>query len=247
MSNLTANTTTPATTAELPELAASLDQELGLFRSYSNTMDIPAEAGTRIVKALYQVNKQTKTKKANNAFVRIPTSHLTEQTIIDSIEKLAPFALGWLRTVENELIKKQHAGGALEVNVDSLNLDAILAALEESDTSARLTKEDIGAWFDSSMAPKLLAHLEVKLAVDLEATDAESVAKQTRLIKTIEAYKGQFAGLANVKGMIPEANREAMKTALDICEAAESGLLGRRIIAKLETLSKSDEGLLEAL
>ena len=214
----------------------ALGEKLGQFKAYANDLPIAEITGTRIVKCLYQINKKTGEKVADNAYVRIPTKHLTEQTIIDRISDLAPYILNYLQSEEDKIIKEDHRKGALQVYTEYLTLDKIVEALEISGNSGRLNKEKIEAWFTAIMYEPLLLLVADKVAPGRsEFTPAE----EYKIELSINAYKELFISLASPKTVLPENCREALINVITKC-GAESDFLGSRFIKRIESMSKND-------
>ena len=226
----------------------SLGESLGEWKAYDSQLPIAEIAGTRIVKALYQVAKTgaNKGKKAgNNSYVRIPTKHLNEEGIVSGVVELSPYILGWLQSVEDTVLKAQHKEGRLNVFCDSLSLESLMEYLEETSESGRLNKERINEWFTEELADTLTLKFAAKLGVaDInDATEAQLVKIQA----VIMSYKLKFASLAGGKTFIKDEDCTAMITVINSCDDASETLLGKRFITKLEKMMIKEESLLELL
>jgi hypothetical protein len=232
---------TVALTAELSKLG----EVLGAPKPYDSQLPIAEIAGTRIVKCLYQVSKtgaNAGKKKQENTYYRLPVKHLTEELIVSRIAELSPYVLGYLQEIEDKEIKAYHAQGGIAVRCESLSIDKIIEALEASEAGARLNKEKIEAWF----VAELQDSLAVAFAERLGISESSSEAELEKLEMVLNAYKAKFASLAGGKTYIKEADCIAM-IAVIVKADAESSLLGKRFIARLEGMKKKEDDLLLSL
>lgn len=213
------------------------------FKPYSAQLDIPQEAGNRVVKCLYQVNKKTGKKVRENSYIRIPVSHLTEEHIVDRITELTPYVLGYLQGIEDEIVKESHKGGATSIFVAGLSIDKILERLEASEVGARLNKEKIEVWYDSYLKESLMVLFAEKLGID-DQSGAEVYAK---LELILGAYKAKFGSLASPKTSYNESDIAAMLGVISSVDAAKESLIGKRFTKRLKGMGKKEEELLLAL
>lgn len=222
---------------------AKLGEVLGQFKAYDSQLPIAEIAGTRIIKCLYQVNPKTKTKARDNAYVRVPTKHLTEEHIVSRVAELSPFILAWLQEQEDKAIKEDHRKGSLQVFTQYLSLDKLLEALEESLESSRLNKDKINAWFTDKLEDTLCDKFGAKMGI----TDSSTESELLRLAALVQAYKVKFAMLASPKVFLKEEDCAAMIRVIEVSEEAASSVLGQRFISKLKGLNKVEDSLLEML
>lgn len=245
--NTTANIPSAATivqaTKDRNEMMATLGERMGEWKAYDSQLTIPEIAGTRIVKALYQTNKATNKKLRENSYVRLPTSHITEEVIVARISELSPYVLSWLQELEAIELRAAHKKGQINVFTDGLSLDAIIARLEESETGARLNKEKIEAWYDSY----LLNSLTMLFAAKMGITDTASEEQLAKLEIVLNAYKAKFASLASGKVYIKESDCKAMIVVIRSDDDAAASLLGMRFISRLEKMQEKEDDLLLAL
>lgn len=223
--------------------------DYGKFCAYDSQLPIAEIKGTRIVKCLYKASKKDGKiipSKWNNSYVRVQTRHISQAAISENIEKLSPHLIAYLQTIEDAMIKEMHKKGQLNVYVNSLSLDAIIAELEETSDSGRLNGDKINNWFDEV----LLDNLSVQFAEKLGLTENSSEVELSKLEIIVTAYKSKFASLAGGKSFLPENDIKAMLTVLDKCanEGEDSGnYLTGKIRARLENMNKKDDELLLAL
>ena len=175
-----------------------------------------AFTGQRLVTACYREDKKTGTNRTNRA-ASIPMLSITE---LDSkMSVLKPLLVTYLESVQDKLFKALlDANGTNGTVVDiaevDINLDACIAALQDSDSSGnRLTKESIGLWFgDSGLEAQLSLVLADKLGIGEVPTDAES-----KRVETIcNEYKAKLAALAGGKTSYNENLALSLKKALSL-------------------------------
>lgn len=220
-----------------------LGEKLGQWKLYDSQLTLAEVTGTRIVKALYQVNKKTGKKLQENSYCRIPTKHLTEEIIVDRVTELSPFILEWLQEVESLMIREEHSKGSLQVFTEYLSLDKLISHLEEKQLSGRLNKDKISAWFTDY----LLDELALKFAARLQITGESSELELAKLDAVLAAYKAKFELLASPKVFLKEEDCLAMITVIQSCEKAAGSLLGKQFITKLQGMNKKQDDLLMTL
>tara|TARA_R110000744_G_scaffold372015_2_gene483365 strand:- start:3080 stop:3889 length:810 start_codon:yes stop_codon:yes gene_type:complete len=225
----------------------ALGEELGKFKAYDSQLPIADIEGTRVVKCLYQANKEGK-KLAENSYVRIPTNHLTEELVANRISELTPYILTYFQSIEDLAIKNDHKAGIVSVYTESLSLDKIIEALEVSEAGSRLNKEKIEAWFEAEVESPLSVLFAGKLGIDLSseraAIDPAYEAKLVKLEQVLTSYKAKFASLASGKTYIKEEDCVAMIAVVEQVEADKS-LIGSRFVARLnKMMTKEDDTLM---
>lgn len=220
-----------------------LGEKLGEFRAYDSQLPIAEIAGTRIVKCLYQINPKTKTKAQENAYVRLPTKHLTEEHICARVVELSPYILGWLQEQEDKEIKDLHKKGGLQVYTEYLSLDKIIEVLEAASESSRLNKEKIETWFTDKLEAELAELFGAKMGLNESSSEHEV----NKLVLVLAAYKAKFAQLASPKSYLKEEDCLAMIKVIQSVDEARDSILGIRFVSKLGEMNKKVDDLLLAL
>jgi hypothetical protein len=214
---------------------------LGRYNAYDAQLDIPEIAGTRIVKCLYQVSKtgvNAGKKVKENSYVRIPTGHINEESIVDKIELLMPHMIAWLQAVESDMIKSEHKLGLLSVYSDGLSIDKVIGKLEEIDLGARLNKEMVESWF--------VQYIESPLCTKFANKLGDSDPDGSTLNAVLAQYKAKFGSLASPKTGYKDSDCTAMIDVIKQCDPELNGL-SSRLILKLETMSQKVEEVLLTL
>lgn len=230
---------------ERNKMLDELGETLGTFHPYDSQLPITDIIGTRIVKCLYQaatsgVNKGKKAQE--NAYVRIPTKHLTDEKVMDNIAELVPFITSWLQDIESSMIKENHRKGVLRVATDYLDISKLIEHLEDNAASSRLNKVMIEEWFNKTIADSLAVKFASKLGLNEHSSELEL----ERIEMVLAAYRNKFSSLASPKIFIKEDDCLAMINVIREC-GADNTLLGNRFIAKLNKMSEKQEDLLLSL
>ena len=241
------NQTTLVKTAEVkaPYVTPNV---VGNFYDYDAQVEVPELAGLRTVKCLYR-NQEGTTNPKQSSYVRIPSAHISDETIIDKIEELLPHFVAYLQSIEDAEIKKNHSAG-ISLYLDGLGLDKILELLEASENGARLTKEKIEAWFDSEVSSIVMYMFGSKLGLDMNVETSEHDPELfARLLKAVNAYKAKFSLLAGSRVSLSKPDCAAMLALLNEVEVqlGKPTSLSKRFISKLNKLSETDDELLMSL
>lgn len=231
--------------ATVQEGLAALGEKLGEWKGYDSQLPITEITGTRIVKALYQVNKKTGKKLQENSYVRIPTKHLTEEIIVSRVKELSPYILNWLQEVEALSLRDEHKKGRLNVFCNNLTLDSLIDILEQQNEGGRLNKEKVESWFTDKLEESLTIKFAAKMGITEEASEEQLV----KLENILKAYKTKFASLASPKCFLKEEDCFAMIAVIEACEPEEESrsLLGSRFITRLKGMNEKEEDLLMSL
>ena len=218
-----------------PTASIDLDLVTGQYHDWHNQLVIPAIAGTRIVTCLYQVNKTTGKKLKESSYVRIPTAHLTDQTVKDNMSELLPFVTAYLQEIEDKIIKDEHKVGLTCVYSSGLSIAKIIDRLEADSTSGRLSKEVIQTWFADEILEKLGVVLSEKLSLDIN---------DDKIVTLLAGYLAKFESLSNPKLTMKPANCQQL---ISLIAAIGESSLASKLTSKLEKLAKQNEDLLESL
>ena len=118
-----------------------------------------------------------------------------------------------------------------------LGTDAVLEAMRRECESQRMTKDAIGAWFDSDLAPAVGARIESKM----HGIAADKVAK------IVESYKLRFQSLAGRDVSMTDVVKAQLTTALELLtEEQGEHVIAVKVMEKLTEVSEASE-VLESL
>lgn len=237
--------TTGATAAILARDAALLaaGETLGQYKPYNSQIELAEIPHTRAVKVLYRNDpKLPAAEQKQSVYVRVPTKHLTEEVVASNIAELAPYVVAWLQGVEDSIIKEEHKAGLLSVYTEALSLEKLCEYLDNTaESSGRLNKEKIDAWFEDKLAAPLSLLFADKLGLNLDtATEADL----TKLVTVLNAYKSKFSALANPKCWVKPEDRAAMIKVINECGVSEDSIGARFILRLTKMDAKQEETLL---
>jgi len=229
-----------------PSTAPVVTGNNGEWRDYDSQLPIADKDGTRVVTVCY---KQTAAMKAsgkdarNNVYTRIPTPHLTEATVVDAASELAPFVLAYLRSVEDETIRKAHKDGQSSIYCEGLSLAKLMGTLEEAGNGGSIDAEQITEWFTTNMSERITQLICDKLDTDPSDLTGESLAKVSAVV---DGYLSAFISLASGKTQMPVAQRTRLATAMEVCSVTDT-LMGQRFTKRFAKMLAKEEEALSAL
>lgn len=218
---------------------------LGQYHAYDSQIELPEIKGTRIVKCLYQINKQTGQKVKDSAYVRIP-DHIDTIAVEARINDLAPYVVTFLQSVEDGMIKAEHKVGQLSVFCDALSIDKLITRMDELELGARLNADKIEAWFKEVIADDLGLLFATKLGIDDNSGDEDI----NKLALIITAYQKKFASLASGKTNLKPEDCVAMIAVIE--SVVDNGVntvdpMSARFIHKLTRMQDKEQDTLLAL
>lgn len=190
-----------------------------------------AFAGQRLAKVTYKTDKETGVKKDSKA-VSLPLVAVEE--ISSNLVALTPYIAEYLQGVQDKIVRERIDGGASSISAADVSVEGIIAHLELEDTGSgtggRLTKEIVGAWFDSEVSDSLALVLAEKLGVSSVPTDAESA----QILRVVDTFREKVAALAGGKTSYPAALASSIKKCIDLAPAGDS--IAVRFNARLDKM-----------
>ena len=233
----------PLASTVMQEQLAKHKETLGQFKPYDAQLTIPDIAGTRIAKLLYQVNKKTGTKAAENSYVRLPIKHLSDAAITEQLPSLLPHIHDWLASIEDLQIRESHKKGQLNVFTDGLSIAKLVEVLESSGNGERLNKDKIAAWFKEYMQEGMEDLVATKLGITAEGIDAGTVTQVQidKIDMIVRAYKVKFESLAGGKTALPDADCLAMIDVIGKVAGAGDSILGEKFVARLTKMMEKEK------
>ena len=202
------------------------------------------EVGRRTAKIMYKIAKTGANagvvKGINSCLLVAP---LDDADVNDNWEELKPFVRSFLESKQDEVIKAIHLREVKEVSLDSINMNAIISHLKASQVSARVNKEMIASWFDSSISDILAVRLAEKLGVSETPTEADA----DKIDMFLNVYKSRLSGLAsNLTSYLPEEAEKLLK-AVEVVEVKDA--ISMKLVERLDKMINpaSSEELLSLL
>ncbi len=217
----------------LDERLAALGEVMGVIKAYDNQMTLIEIEGTRISKMLYQTNKKTGNRVADNSYTRIPTKHLDTAELIENAELLVPYLRTYLQGIEDSVIKADHVKGLTEVYCPGLSLNKIIAELDKRELGGRITKEQIASWCINVLMPELAPLILAKMGFDdVDDLDDERAIEFNAVLRN---YRNKLESLASPSPSIKTDDCESLISVIGKCEAADD--IGSRLVLKLEKMA----------
>lgn len=201
------------------------------FRPYDPKMHYPEIPGFRQVKCMYKVDKKTGKKPHANSYIRI-ADYIHESSVQDNLTALMPYIVAFLKDQENGYIKSLHMAGKTKVAADDVSFDALVEYMEQNTASARLTKEDVEAWFAAKIEAPLIDAVSERLGVSEEPTEQEL----DKLAAIVETYKTKLSGLAGGRTVYRAEEAERLQAALVRAGVATGDVIGSRFNDRLEKM-----------
>ncbi len=167
-------------------------------------------------------------KRASKA-VSVPV--IADEAIVGNIELLVPHIRSFIEGVQDKIIRDLLDKNPDTLHVANVDIDmsACLEYLENSDSSGRLTKESVAAWFDTAIADSLMLALAAKMG---PSSDTFTGAKQIKALTN--EFKNKISALAGGKTFYPVKLAESLKKVIDL--APEGDVLGARFSVRLEKM-----------
>lgn len=208
----------------------------------SNTHDViayvsgttKALSGQRLAKVTYKKDKETGIKKESRA-VSIPA--IATNDIQENLAVLLPAIRSFLESQQDAIVRKLVDSGASVVQDSDISMAAIASFAEEENTGARLTKESIGAWFDTGIADTL----RVAFADRLGLSNTPTADEMFRVETAVATYKDKFAAMAGGKtSYIPEVAEKLAKALEFAADDDEIAVKFRTRLEKMKTVAAVD-------
>jgi len=119
------------------------------------------------------------------------------------------------------------AGGT--ITSDKLGIEALLAAMKLETESQRMTKDAIGAWFDSDLAGLISARLQERM---------QGIAAD-KLAKLVDSYKAGFQILAGRDPSMAEAIKVSLQRALELLPEDYDSVIATKVAEKLAVVTEA--------
>jgi hypothetical protein len=176
--------------------------------------------GQRLAKIRYKTTK-AQTAKFPSVCVSVPFATSAIVTTDNNLDRLMPHILALIETAQDGVIRSLYEaseGKLSSVQDSELGIDSILGYLEAESQGTRLTKEFIGAWFDTDVAEILQAAFVDKWSWDGELTHEQTV----KLEQVTKAHKEMFAALAGGKTSYNIGQCAGLLKVLDLADTSDT-------------------------
>lgn len=185
--------------------------------------------GQRLAVVTYKTDKETGIKKDSKA-VSVP--QISDDAIIDNLPSLVGHIRSMLAKTQDAIIRERLDSGVNVAHItnEEISIAACIEYLENSNESGRLTKESVGAWFDSTIADNLTVVLADKLGV----SDTPTFEEQSKIDLIVAGFKDRISSLAGGKTVFPVKEAESIKKALNL--APNDDALATRFVARIDKM-----------
>ena len=207
-----------------------------------------ALAGQRLAVFTYKTSQDKESlwygiKRPSKA-VSLPAVHPEEVT--RALPLLMPHIIAMCHGVQDKIMREKldASSDLLHIAGVDINMDSILAYLDDSNESGRLTKETVATWFDGAIADNLMLALAERMGVSDTPTDAQSA----QIERLVGEFKNKVAGLAGGKTSYEPKLCESIKKVVALAPAGDP--LATRFTARLDKMiadSANSVSLLDAL
>jgi hypothetical protein len=178
----------------------------------------------------YSVSR-TDGKKGKSGIVCVaPTISEAVATVFYNDTMGKAFIVDVLEGLRSRIISGLHAGSKL-ISDEAIGVTAMLATAKLVVEGSRMTKEAIGVWFDSDLAPLVAARIREKM----QGISDDKVAK------LVSGYRTAFESLsAREVGMSEEVKASLLK-AMDLLPEDYDSVMGGKVLAKLVAAEEPKE------
>lgn len=182
-------------------------------------------------------DKKAKKAKKENKCVEIPRidigaelPKLNDLSRAATVKALQSAIDDWQDAIIKQLIDN---GGAQDIHIDKITLDAIISHANAENSKKRMSKEGIAAWFDTDMLPGITERLVKK------ATPEE------KIIAICNNYREAYQKLASIAPKINKTNAQKLR---DLCEQlAPANTMRDDIYKKLDLILQPEKLDLEEI
>jgi hypothetical protein len=176
--------------------------------------------GQRLAKIRYKTTK-AQVAKFPSVCVSVPFIDVHKQ--VTDYTPLFPHIAAMLENAQDGIIRslyESHEGNMTSVQDADISIEACIAFMEAESQGTRLTKEFIGAWFDSDVAEILQAAFVDKWSWD---SSVELSYEQTQKLEQVtKAHKEMFAALAGGKTSYNIGQCAGLLKVLDLADTSDT-------------------------
>lgn len=206
-----------------------------------------ALTGQRLAKVGY---KSTAKNPAKFPSVCASIPFIGDNAIIDNVPALVSHIRAMLESAQDGIIRSLYEssdGSLTSIGDDDISIAACINFLEADAQGSRLTKEYIGAWFDSNVRDNLTVIFAEKLGFIKANDDNPSLTEMQEFTidKHLNGYRDLFSSLAGGKTILQPKQVDGLNKALILCAVEDD--TSRKLKARLEAMQNKPklEELLE--
>src|ERR1700742_1708845 len=127
-------------------------------------------SGQRLSKISYKTRKVNGVEsKLQSMCVSIPSIEHAE--VVQNLTAFTGHVIALIESTQDAMIREMYESGLTNVPETSISIAKVLEYLDAQSSGSRLTKDEIIAWFDTSLADTLSIAFADKLGVDSTASN----------------------------------------------------------------------------
>lgn len=193
-----------------------------------------AFTGQRLSKVSYKTKKVNGVEsKLQSVCASIP--QINPEYVAENLTSFTGHVIELIERTQDAMIREMYESGLSNVPDESISIQAVLAYLDSQASGARLSKEQIAAWFDTSLADTLSIAFADKIGIDADGSNCTPEMEQ-KVAQAVNVYRDKISSLSGSKTKFaPEVCTKLLK-ALEFC--ADDDLMGSRLVKRLEAMQK---------
>ena len=208
-------------------------QHIYKFFPYDSKQSYPAPDGMRLTTCLYRAAKEGETAKHENVGMFVP-DWISLELVTEKLPILGEHIIAWLQSMDDSRIKASYESASKGFGDSYFSIDMLLAYLEEKNTSARLSGEQITEWFTSSELKEAMLQLYTEKSGSAEKA-AKIVAFLEKKLKSLASPKTYWS-------------QEEQDKILPLLETVDDTAIGRKLVMRIKAMSVEEEqDLIDAL
>ena len=150
------------------------------------------------------------------------------------LQLLVPQVMELLVTTQNKIIRELVDAGKSFVQDDEISVAKCIAYLQEVGTSAdsvRLTKDNLGEWFNTKLSDTLTLTLADKFGIG----DTMSAEQEMMLTATVNAFKAKIVGIASPNCKYAAKEVGSIKNAITLA-GEEEDVIASKLMERLDKM-----------
>jgi len=173
-------------------------------------------------------------KGKSGLYVMVPAVSSNVPSAVVANDVGAAWMIQKVDEIRSQIISGLHKAGKT-ITDDKFNFSAILAVMKEETESQRMTKETIGTWFDSDLAPLIASKAKEKMTGITE----------DKVKKILAGYRETFCELAGRSQHMDPKIKVKLIAAMELLpEEKQEVTIAVKVAEKLESMTEANEMLI---
>lgn len=196
-----------------------------------------AFTGQRLAKVSYKTRKVNGVEsKLQSMCVSIPCVDVIE--VQENLGAFTGHVVALIESTQDAMIREMYESGLSNVPEDHITIAKCLEYLDAQSFGARLTKEEVIAWFDASLADTLSIAFADKLGIDATASNM-TPELESKIVCAVNVYRDKIASLSGGKTRFAPEVCDKLLKALEYVDI-DSDVMASRLTKRLEGMKKVD-------